>query len=256
MDGQDKSAADSPGAAKRFGRRATLKLLGLTLSGAAATGAGASTALPDAQAVPRGGSTRPPGSPSSRGRAWRYRPLAEGITPRVFSAKEFATLGCLVDLIIPDTDTPGAKTAGVHWYLDDVARTEAALREQLRAGCRRLDEHARGAHGHSFVELTPAQQVAILTAFDASGTASVEIDNAGQPQVSSASSAPRAVTPDDRSFFALIKARTLDGYYKSEMGQLGELEWVGHEFHDEFPGRCTHPDPLVHSRPRWPRVRT
>jgi hypothetical protein len=39
------------------------------------------------------------------------------------------------------------------------------------------------------------------------------------------------------------------------MGQIGELEWVGHEFNDEFPGACTHADPLAHPRPRWPRTR-
>jgi glucoside 3-dehydrogenase (cytochrome c) hitch-hiker subunit len=235
--------------AKRLGRRATLKLLGLTLTGAAA--AGAASVETEQKSRTKGSLAQPP----AKGRAWRYRPLASGETPTSFTAAEFATLTAAVDLIIPDTDTPGARAAGVHWYLDDVARTEAKLRDQLRAGCARLDSIASARHRKPFVHLDAATQTAMLTEFDTAGTGAVKIDNAAQPQVTGSAPSTAAITPDDRSFFSVLKAQTVDAYYKSEMGQLGELEWVGHEFNDEFYGRCTHEDPLVHPRAKWPRAR-
>src|SRR5690606_27565621 len=59
--------------------------------------------------------------------------------------------------------------------------------------------------------------------------------------------------PEEQAFFGLLKGRVIDAYYKSEIGLLGELAWVGHEFHSEFPGRCTHADPWNHPRPTWQR---
>lgn len=238
--------------AKRFGRRATLKLLGLALTGAAATQR--STADVSAGA-PQSPARTPPASRRGRNRAWSLRPLASGTAPRNLTVAEFATLATAVDLILPDTDTPGARTAGVHWYLDDAAGTDQGMLEKLRDGLRRLDARATGSHGRAFAALTAAQQAAVLGSYDEAAGGSVALDNAAQPRVTGTSPQTNAVTPDERSFFALIKALTIDAYYKSEMGQIGELEWVGHEFNDEFPGACSHADPLVHSRARWPRAR-
>ncbi|HXH07000.1 MAG TPA: gluconate 2-dehydrogenase subunit 3 family protein, partial [Vicinamibacterales bacterium] len=164
------------------------------------------------------------------------RPLATGTAPRALPAALFPLLARAVDLILPPTDTPGAAAAGVHWVLDDAAQTDADLRATLSAGLARLDARARARHGRGFLALEPPAQTALLA----------EISDLPEGA---------AAAPEDRAFFALLKARTLDAYYRSEIGQIGELEWVGHEFHDEFPGACPHPDPLVHPRPRWPRRR-
>lgn len=174
--------------AKRFGRRAAMKALGLaTLSGLAA--------------------------PAARAAAAGWRPLATGTEPRAFTRAEFRGLEELVELVLPATETPGAKDVGVHWYLDDAALAEPRTREQIRAGLKLLDE--RG-----FAEASDQQRTRILTDLADRGDA----------------------------FFNFIKGRVIDAYYKSEAGQQGELQWVGHEFYDAFPGACTHPDPLVHPR--------
>ncbi|MBA2304447.1 MAG: gluconate 2-dehydrogenase subunit 3 family protein [Acidobacteria bacterium] len=143
----------------------------------------------------------------------------------------------------------------MHWYLDDAAGTDRGMLGRLRDGLRRLDARATTAHGRVFAALTLAQQEAVLGSYEDAAGGSVTLDSAAQPRVTGASPETDAVTPDDRSFFTVIKAQTIDAYYKSEMGQIGELEWVGHEFNDEFPGACTHADPLVHARARWPRRR-
>ena len=57
--------------------------------------------------------------------------------PRYFSEDELGLLARLVDIIIPRTDTPGASDAGVHLYIDQLARKRptlgAKLKEQLAA---------------------------------------------------------------------------------------------------------------------------
>jgi gluconate 2-dehydrogenase gamma chain len=216
--------------AKRFGRRTTLKLLAFGVSGTVARAAAASDPIAQSQ---------PPAAPvgaGRRGRAWRLRPLAAPAALRTFAPDEFDTLACVVDRIIPDTDTPGARTAGVHWFLDDVCREDARLRETLRGGLQRLDQRARTLSGTAFSQMSEREQIALLEAFAGAGSV---------PDV----------TPPERAWFAAIRAQTVDAYYKSEMGQVGELEWVGHEFNDSFPGACTHGESEEHPRPRWPRAR-
>jgi gluconate 2-dehydrogenase gamma chain len=253
MDDTPLSRSTRAPSAKRLGRRATLRLLALTVTGAAT--AGTAAAAPSPREPAGGASTPQAAGPGRRGRAWSLRPIATGTTPRAFEAAEFAALASVVDLILPDTDTPGARTAGVHWYLDDVSRSDAAIAGRLRDGLRRLNARATTLHGRPFAELAVVQQTAVLATYAESPGGAVRLDSAAQPRVTGASPATDAITPDDRSFFSFIKAQTIDGYYKSEMGQIGELEWVGHEFNDTFPGVCSHPDPLTHPRPRWPRSR-
>lgn len=224
--GSRRQETDDP--AKRLGRRAALRLLGASLPAAAfAGGVSRPAAAPATASHARAGTV-----------ASRLRPLATGTAPRAVSADLFATLAAAVDLIIPETDTPGARAAGVHWYLDDAASADQGFLAELTEGLRRLDARARARDGKPFADLPSAEQTQVLTA------------------ISDLPDAAADATPVERRFFALLKARTIDAYYRSEIGQIGELEWVGHEFYDEFPGACTHADPLRHPRPSWPRARS
>lgn len=157
-----------------------------------------------------------PASPVPSGSV--YKPLATGTTPKAFTAEDLDLLGELVELIIPTTDTPGARAAGVHWYIDRVAEVVADLREDFSAGLAWLRQFSREQFGQPFHALTEGQQVELLTR---------------------ASRLPQD-SPGNR-FFALVRRWTIDGYYKSEIGLLQELEWVGNEYLQTFPG-CPHGD--------------
>jgi hypothetical protein len=148
-----------------------------------------------------------------------YRPLATGTVPKIFTRDQLDVLAELVELIIPTTDTPGARTAGVHWYIDTVAEVNTKMRQQFMEGLAWLAQHCQQDYGKGFAALTDDQKVALLT--DMSG------------------SAPDA---SGKKFFELAKQWTLDGYYKSEIGMMQELGWVGHEWLAFFPG-CPHSDP-------------
>lgn len=235
------------GSAKRFGRRAALRVLGGGLGGAAAAlSAPARLAL---AAAAGSGAARPADGPLPL-----WRPLATGTVPQSFTPDEFRILEQVVERILPATDTPGAAGAGVHWYLDQAAQVEDSTLRTLKEGLARLEGRATAAHGRGFASLEPSAQEDVLLAMEG-GRAAEETRKAGYDAIEDAEKptppAPPA-TKEDRAFFEFVKGRVIDAYYKSEVGQIGELEWVGHEFHDSFVGRCPHPDPLVHPRPRWP----
>lgn len=116
-----------------------------------------------------------------------------------------ATVDQISELIIPATDTPGARAAGVaalidvivgEWYRDE--ERAAFLR-----GLQGVDERSQADFGRQFIELAEPQQTAILTGLEAEARAM-----------------PRgAPTP----FFSRIKDLTLFGYYTSEIGVRQEL---------------------------------
>lgn len=148
-----------------------------------------------------------------------YRPLATGTMPKVFSQDQLNVLAELVELIIPATDTPGARAAGAHWFIDTVAEVDSAMRDGFMEGLVWLAETCRAEFGKGFLALSQEQQIEMLTVMS-----------------------QRDAEDRGRQFFELVKRWTLDAYYKSEIGLLQELGWVGHEYLPSFPG-CPHPDP-------------
>lgn len=139
---------------------------------------------------------------------------------KFFSAEQNEFVTQLAELIIPQTETPGARAAEVNLYVDKVlAASEESERKSFLAGLEWLDSRAHELHGAPFLKLAEAQQVAILK--------------------------PLATRKNDRPedqpgmrFFERLKALTITGYYTSELGYLAELGYTT-GFTGEFPG-CTH----------------
>jgi hypothetical protein len=124
---------------------------------------------------------------------------------------ELDWLTALVDAIIPRTETPGAADAGVPLFIDRRLAAEPQLAETFRSGMKALEAAAQTRFGAAFPALSTEQQVALLTPLQGD------------------------------SFFRLVKAFTIDGYYTSEAGLTHELGWHGNTFLTEFKG-CTHPE--------------
>jgi hypothetical protein len=134
---------------------------------------------------------------------------------RFFTQEEFETVAVLVDLIIPRTDTPGARDAKVHQIIDAGVRPQR--RDAWRSGLALMDRQAREAEGKPFREAGQETQVRLLR---------------------QASAAPKS---DAGSFFTLLKDATIDAYYSTREGLVQELGWSGNTFLPEFKG-CTHPE--------------
>ena len=148
----------------------------------------------------------------------------ENWKPQFFDAHQDETLIVLTDLIIPATDTPGAKAALVNRYVDLLYNEESAenQREIIQA-LAWFDGRSLSLHNKPFVSLTQAQQTALL-----------------EPLAD-----PSKARPEDEAgvkAFAFIKDLTIFGYYTSKIGLDEELKYQGDTYNTSFPGACTHPE--------------
>lgn len=121
---------------------------------------------------------------------------------RFFSKTQFATMAEVADIILPRTDTPGAKDAGVPDYLDALMVNWASpeRQQQFLALIDEIDARARSAGG-AFPSLPMARRVELLGAFDAEKLAASD-----QP-------------------YAKFKELVLTLFYMSEAGATKELRY-------------------------------
>jgi len=131
-------------------------------------------------------------------------------TPTALTPDQARLVDVVAELIIPKTDTPGAREVGVPQFVDRALADyfDKAQAERLRAGLDRMDADARAAHGAAFVALTPEQQVELLTGYDREA----------------------AQTPGERHFFPLLEDLVTVGYFTSEPGATVTLRY------DPVPG--------------------
>jgi gluconate 2-dehydrogenase gamma chain len=142
--------------------------------------------------------------------------------PKVFDAHQNETVVVLSELIIPQTDTPGAKAAKVNEFVDLVlSDASESDRKQFLKGLTWMDARAQELFGADFVSAAPEQQTALLTILASAKNKAFE-DQVGI------------------DFFNAIKGLTITGYYTSEIGMKQELGDDGQLFFLEYPG-CTHP---------------
>jgi gluconate 2-dehydrogenase gamma chain len=208
-------AKNSSGDVESSGRRKALQKMAL--------GAGAAAAFPilgQQQARPATMADRPSAMPmeavpAEAGAQWN---------PLFFDAHQNATLIALTDLIIPATDTPGAKEAQVNRVIDlFLNEEESDTQQEFMEGLAWIDGRALMQHAKPFVDLTTAEQTALLEPL----------------------SEPANQNPQDRrgvKFFQELKDWTLFGYYTSQIGMEQELRYQGDQYNDSFPGACTHPE--------------
>src|SRR6266851_3476374 len=99
--------------------------------------------------------------------AWAQQAAKPDWRPSVLDDHQNETVIVLTELIIPATDTPGAKVARVNRYIDLFLHDgDPGQRERFIAGLNWLDGHALEQHQHAFVRCTPAEQMAMLESMD------------------------------------------------------------------------------------------
>src|SRR6267154_2520674 len=101
------------------------------------------------------------------GRRAHARARAGGL--QVLDPHQSATVATIADMIIPPTDTPGARAAEVHRFVDLLLAEWAPDddRKQFLEGLADVDARARAVSATDFLSATEAQRSAILTALDA-----------------------------------------------------------------------------------------
>ena len=93
---------------------------------------------------------------------------AEGYAVRTLNPHQNATVITMTDLIIPETNTPGAKSTRVNEFIDLIL-TEWANddeRANFLNGLADVDKQSNELFGKDFVNASPAQQTALLRSID------------------------------------------------------------------------------------------
>lgn len=140
-----------------------------------------------------------------------------------FSARQMQRLDLITDIIIPETDTPGARGVGVPAFIDGMMTNWASRQTRMRivGQLDAIDERARLEHSKPFLELTPEQQADTVRLYDSERVA--------------------AGDGDYRQFKQLV----LIGYYHSEIGATQELRY------ELVPGRWVADAPFSEIGRAW-----
>lgn len=128
--------------------------------------------------------------------------------PRKLSRGRDELVATLSELIIPETDTPGARVAKVHEFVDYMLADwyDKSEVEQFLSGLEDVEKRAKEYGVKSFTDLDMDVQVKILT----------QMENEAELWHASGE---EGIVP----FFQTIKSLTLLGYYTSEVGATQEL---------------------------------
>jgi gluconate 2-dehydrogenase gamma chain len=131
-------------------------------------------------------------------------------TPDFFTKEQAELVSELAEIIIPRTDTPGAKDAGVPGFIDKILKECYTKEDQdfYRAGLAEFDAAAKSAFGDSFVYLAPEKQLEFVKAQN-------------EAALKMSKEKPDAARP----FILTTKELTLLGFFTSEPGATQVLQY-------------------------------
>lgn len=171
-------------------------------------------------------------------------------TPKALTAGQARVLDVVCELIIPATDTPGAREAGVPAFVDQAVADYCIPidAQAIRTGLDRIETDAKAAHGAGFVALTPAQQAALLARYDAEAPtprATTAQVGRGDTETGLSNRIPLFAAPEGRPFFVVLKELVTVGYFTSKPGATKAVRY------DPTPGAYRGCVPLAQIGRAW-----
>lgn len=135
-----------------------------------------------------------------------------GFKPVFLDSDQAALISELAEIIIPKTDTPGAKEAGVPAFVDLMLKECYSAEDQQRflKELSAFDASAQKAYGGRFVSCTAEQQKELVNQVHAAALTEVRSEN----------------PPKDRPFILMVKELTMLGFFTSEPGATQVLSYV------------------------------
>jgi len=136
--------------------------------------------------------------------------------PTLFSPEQAMIIEDVCERIIPATETPGAKGAGVPQFIESMVKMvyEAASKDRFMEGIGSLDQESQDKFQKSFSKLSEEQQYELLNPLNRKAVEELLIDE------------ENSVSGTEPSFFRMVKELTITGYYTSEMGATQELQFL------------------------------
>ncbi|MBA4489213.1 gluconate 2-dehydrogenase subunit 3 family protein [Paracoccus sp. S1E-3] len=172
------------------------------------------------------------------GRAFAYDPTTTGAN--IFTPEDAAFLDEVAEVIIPKTDTPGAKDAQVGTFMTVYVSDCFTADEQadFRAGIEALKSEAQAGYGKPFTDLTPEErqeflQAASLVAADQAKVVEAALEKQKQDiaqQTNDAMAADEALAAIAKDlpklhWFTPIQQLTLFGFFTSQIGATEVLRY-------------------------------
>jgi len=141
----------------------------------------------------------------------------------------------LAEMIIPRTDTPGAKDAKVEDFIMDMLEfcTDAKTQNNFLKGLDDLEDYTMNNYGKTFVNCNHQQQVQIMEYFEQHAVYSINFINKVSNKLLG------------KHFFVKLKELTVEGYCTSEAGATRGLAY------DYIPSTYEACVPLTKNQRSW-----
>jgi hypothetical protein len=140
-----------------------------------------------------------------------------GVAPKFFTAREYAMVGLLANLIIPKDERSGSATdAGVPEFMDFMMVDQPNRQTAMRGGLAWIDFECQNRFDKRFLECSDAERAAVL-------------DDIAWPQ---------RATPERAAgvaFFNSFRDLTASGFWSSKMG-VDDLQYIGNTMVPEWKG--------------------
>ena len=144
-------------------------------------------------------------------------------------------LGELVEVIIPTTDTPGAKTAMVHEYIINVILYCTDVRQQhnFYSGLEDVERYSIREFGKTFMKSSVLEKNSTVRHFATRDDSNYTIVNKVKKKLFG------------DSFYIKLRHLTIEGYCQSKIGATQALKY------DFIPGKFLSSVPLTLNRKSW-----
>lgn len=132
--------------------------------------------------------------------------------PEFFSSDQAVLVTEVSEIIIPKTDTPGAKDVGVPGFIDKMLKDVYSEEDQKRFmdGLAAFNTAAEKEHGDPFIELSPEKQQAFVKKIHDEAINEERSDR----------------RPPKRPFILMMKELTMLGFFTSEAGATQVLQYI------------------------------
>lgn len=154
---------------------------------------------------------------------------------QLFTAEQEKMIAELADTIIPDTETPGAKAAGVGPFIAMMISDcyPSDIQKTFSNGLDDLEKRSKTKFSKSFVSISATERASVLQDVVDEAKKKKEEEKAARQGGGGRAS---AAIKKDPGFFPLAKELTMLGYFSSEIGAKQALVYL------DVPGRydaCT-----------------
>jgi len=166
---------------------------------------------------------------------WLYRRVGYSVFDIGYLKENSHLIEELAEVVIPETDSPGAKQAGVAAYIIQIVGTGELRQEQVTfvRGLRQIDGFSQRTYNRAFTACSTREKVSMLNRFENKVSSRFPIINKINRKLFG------------RSFIEQLKELTVEGYCTSMLGATKGLAY------DYIPGRFEACIPLSPGQRAW-----